>query len=63
MKNGETKKLLKILAVVYVLVLLFPALIDWNFSCAMRTEKDPCNSILKLPDQDFNRGYWYDQAN
>lgn len=63
MNNGDTKELLKILAMVYVLVLLFPALIAWNFSCAMRTEKDPYNCILKLPEQDFNRGYWYDQAN
>lgn len=62
MNNGETKEFLTILAVVSVRVLLFPALIDWNYSCAMRTEKDPCNRILKLPDQDFNRGN-SDQAN
>lgn len=28
---------------VSVHVLLFPALIDWNYSCAMRPEKDPYN--------------------
>uniref|UniRef100_A0A8C9MGB8 non-specific serine/threonine protein kinase n=1 Tax=Serinus canaria TaxID=9135 RepID=A0A8C9MGB8_SERCA len=39
-----------------VLVLLYPALITWNSSCAMRAEEDPCNCFLKLPGQVFNRG-------
>lgn len=45
-----------------VLVLLYPALIAWNSSWAMRAEEDPCSCILKLPDQVFNRGC-SDQAN